>query len=86
MNSCAPAPPIIPTSDSTTWNATPDRRKIRLYASFCFSYATSRPASSTSRVYASFIQNSRVRRTPERGRASSRSFVWIWYQTCGSSR
>ena len=29
MNSCAPAPPIIPTSDSTTWNARPARRKIR---------------------------------------------------------
>jgi len=27
-----------------------------------------------------------ARSTPERGRASSRSFVWIWYQICGRSR
>ena len=32
------------------------------------------------------MTNSRVRSTPERGRASSRSFVWIWYQICGRSR
>ena len=32
------------------------------------------------------MRNSRVRSTPERGRASSRSLVWIWYQICGRSR
>ena len=32
------------------------------------------------------MTNSRVRSTPERGRASSRSLVWIWYQICGRSR
>ncbi len=29
-------------------------------------------------VYASFMMNSRVRRTPARGRGSSRSLVWKW--------
>ena len=32
------------------------------------------------------MTNSRVRSTPLFGRASSRSFVWIWYQICGRSR
>ena len=29
--------------------------------------------------------NSRTRSRPPRGRGSSRSFVWKWYQSCGSS-
>jgi hypothetical protein len=45
----------------------------------------SSPASSTSAVE-SFITNSRVRSTPLLGRASSRSFVWSWYQIWGRSR
>ena len=32
------------------------------------------------------MRNSRVRSTPERGRVSSRSLVWIWYQIWGRSR
>ena len=28
--------------------------------------------------------NSRTRSSPARGRASSRNFVWNWYQACGS--
>ena len=38
----------------------------------------SRPASSTSKEYESFITNSRPRSRPARGRASSRYLVWIW--------
>ena len=30
------------------------------------------------------MMNSRTRRRPPRGRGSSRSFVWKWYQICGS--
>ena len=35
-------------------------------------------SSLTSKEYESFITNSRPRRMPARGRASSRYFVWIW--------
>ena len=31
------------------------------------------------------MMNSRRRRSPPRGRGSSRSLVWKWYQSCGSS-
>ena len=31
------------------------------------------------------MMNSRTRMRPPRGRGSSRSFVWKWYQICGSS-
>ena len=31
------------------------------------------------------MMNSRTRSRPPRGRGSSRSFVWKWYQSCGSS-
>ena len=30
------------------------------------------------------MMNSRTRSSPPRGRGSSRSFVWKWYQSCGS--
>ena len=45
---------------------------VRLVAERC------RPASSMSKLYESFITNSRPRSSPARGRASSRNFVWIW--------
>ena len=44
-----------------------------------------RPSSSTSNEYESFMTNSRPRRMPARGRASSRYFVWIWYSSSGKS-
>ena len=31
------------------------------------------------------MMNSRTRRRPPRGRGSSRSLIWKWYQSCGSS-
>ena len=46
---------------------------------------TSSPASSRSNEYESFMMNSRTRISPARGRGSFRSFVWKWYQDCGSS-
>ncbi len=30
------------------------------------------------------MMNSRMRMSPPRGRGSSRSLVWKWYQSCGS--
>ena len=56
----------------------PRRRKILMYASRCSAYDSARPSSLVSKEYESFIWNSRPRRMPERGRASSRYFVWIW--------
>jgi hypothetical protein len=44
------------------------------------------PSSSWSNVYASFIRNSRPRRSPNRGRNSSRYFHSIWYRFTGRSR
>ena len=86
MNSWADLPPIMPVSDSTIQVARPHRSKIRRYTSMCRSYEASSPSSSRSKLYESFIMNSRVRRIPLFGRGSSRSLVWIWYHTCGSSR
>ena len=56
------------------------------YAPAWASYEASSPASSRSSEYESFMTNSRTRSSPLLGRGSSRSFVWIWYQNCGSSR
>ena len=47
--------------------------------------SATKPSSSRSNEYASFMMNSRTRSRPPRGRGSSRSFVWKWYQSCGSS-
>src|SRR5947208_6936584 len=77
-------PPIVPDSASTRYASSPQRSKIRAYASRCRRNAASRPASSASNVYESFMTNSRSRRRPPRGRGSSRSLVEKWYQTCGS--
>ena len=41
---------------------------------------------SMSKLYASFIRNSRPRITPKRGRISSRNFHWMWYSVRGRSR
>ena len=49
MNSCAPEPPIIPTSDSTMYHSSPARVKIFLYASACTSYDSARPSMSRSK-------------------------------------
>ena len=40
--------------------------------------ARSRPASSRSQLYESFITNSRTRMRPPRDRGSSRNLVWKW--------
>jgi hypothetical protein len=43
------------------------------------------PGQSMSRVYESFMVNSRTRSRPDLGRGSSRNLVCIWYQIWGSS-
>ena len=63
----------------------PLRWKIRWYAPSCARKLASRPASSRSNEYESFMMNSRTRSRPPRGRGSSRPLVWKWYQACGSS-
>jgi hypothetical protein len=64
----------------------PSRSKIRSYAPRCRSNERSRPSSATSKLYESFMVNSRTRSRPLLGRASSRNLVWNWYQICGRSR
>ncbi len=86
MNSTDSLPPIAPDDACTGIDATPQREKMRSYASACLRNETSSPAVSTSNEYESFIVNSRPRRTPDLGRGSSRNFVPIWYQICGSWR
>jgi hypothetical protein len=49
MNSCDPLPPIAPESACTGTVGTPQRAKMRRYASNIASYETSRPASSASK-------------------------------------
>ena len=78
-------PPMTPLSALTAYASTPHRSKIRLYASGLRSKLASSPSSSRSNEYASFMMNSRTRRSPPRGRGSSRSFTEKWYQSCGSS-
>src|SRR6266540_1051440 len=75
---------MIPDSASTKYTFKPQRSKILSYARACRSKLSSRPASSRSNEYESFMMNSRTLRRPPRGRGSSRSFVLKWYQTCGS--
>ena len=73
-------PPMIPDSASTRYASRPQRSQIRLYASAWRSKLASSPAASRSNEYESFMMNSRTRRSPPRGRGSSRSFVEKWYQ------
>ncbi len=75
---------MIPDSASTSKYSTPQRSKILRYASAWRVKLASRPASSRSNEYESFMMNSRTRNRPARGRGSSRSFVLKWYQACGS--
>jgi len=77
-NSWARLPPIMPTSDRTAATGSPQRRKMVRYAWYCARYRAARPAASTSKLYASFMTNSRTRIRPARGRGSSRNFVWSW--------
>ena len=76
---------MIPLSAWTSCASTPQRSKIRWYASRFFSKLASEPSSSRSNEYASFMMNSRTRSRPPRGRGSSRSLTEKWYQSCGSS-
>ena len=79
-------PPMIPDSASTKYASQATALEdplVRLRDAR--SKLASSPASSRSNEYESFMMNSRTRRSPPRGRGSSRSFVEKWYQTCGSS-
>ncbi len=68
-------PPIIPDSACTSKYSTPQRWKILWYAASCARKLRSRPSSSRSKEYESFMMNSRTRSRPPRGRGSSRSLV-----------
>src|SRR5215212_4274467 len=72
-------PPMMPTSALTAMVGIPHRAKILKYALWSVLYCWSRPPSSLSRLYASFMVNSRARIRPALGRGSSRNLVWIWY-------
>src|SRR5207248_8627094 len=54
---------------------TPQRSKMRWYAARCSSKLLSRPATSRSNEYESFMMNSRRRIRPLPGRGSSRSLI-----------
>src|SRR5215211_6749486 len=84
MNSWAMLPPMMPTSAPTAMAGIPHRAKILKYALWSVLYCWSRPLSSLSRLYASFMVNSRARIRPARGRGSSRNLVWIWYTSLGN--
>ena len=56
----------------------PIRVKMRSYALHTAAYVALAFSLSSSKVYKSFIQNSRPRNSPERGRASSRNLRSIW--------
>ena len=86
MNSWASEPPIIPTSELDGDGVEAEPLEDPAVGAVVRPYATSRPASSRSQLYESFITNSRTRMRPPRDRGSSRNFVWKWYTMNGSWR
>ena len=79
MYSCAPMPPIIPTSrlDPVPLEAGAVEDPV-VGLDMELVGARRAPPRSRSNEYESFMMNSRVRSTPARGRGSSRSLVWKW--------
>ena len=86
MNSVEVDPPMVPLDASTGMAEMPSRAKMRRYAAWCSSKERSSPSGARSKLYESFMVNSRRRSSPALGRGSSRNFVWIWKSSSGKSR